>query len=344
MATTPLLQATDRGLYCAAGNFFIDPWRETDFAIITHAHSDHARIGSGAYLTAAPGVEVLRLRLGEGAKIAGAAYGEIVHRNGVKVSLHPAGHILGSAQVRVELGGEVWVVSGDYKIEADGVLPPFDPIRCHVFVTESTFGLPIYRWRPQAEIFGEINQWWRKNQAEQRTSVLFAYSLGKAQRLLAGVEASIGPIFLHGAVAKFVPAYEAAGARLPKTAHILDDKVRCSDGTALVIAPPSADNSPWLARFGEVSAAFVSGWMQLRGARRWRALDRGFVLSDHADWDGLQDAIRATDAPRILVTHGYTEVMVRWLRQQGLSADVLPTHFESQSDEEAEAPPPKADV
>jgi putative mRNA 3-end processing factor len=344
MATTPLLQATERGLYCAAGNFFIDPWGAVEFAVITHAHSDHARPGSTVYLTSAAGAEVLRLRLGDGVKIEAASYGETVYRQGVKISLHPAGHILGSAQVRVEFEGEVWVVSGDYKVEADGVGPPFEPIRCHVFVTESTFGLPIYRWRPQAEIFCEINQWWRKNQSEQRTSVLFGYSLGKAQRLLAGVDPSIGPIFLHGAVAKFVPAYEAAGVRLPKAAHILDDKVRCADGSALVIAPPSADRSPWLARFGEVSAAFVSGWMQLRGKRRWRALDRGFVLSDHADWPGLQATIRATGAEKILVTHGYTEVMVRWLREQGFSADVLPTHFESQSDEESESLPPKTEV
>ena len=173
-----LLENTDRGLYCAAGDFYIDPWRAVDFAIVTHAHSDHARAGSRHYLCAAPGREILQARLGADAVIQAIPYGETLTRNGVHVSLHPAGHILGSAQVRVEARGEIWVVSGDYKTAPEKTCAPFEAIRCHSFVTECTFGLPIYRWRPQAEIFSEINSWWRENQNRGRTSVIFAYSLG----------------------------------------------------------------------------------------------------------------------------------------------------------------------
>ena len=217
-----LLKVTDRGLYCAAGDFYIDPWKAVDFAVTTHAHSDHARGGSRHYLSSAEGRGVLQERLGSGAHIQGIPYGETVARNGVRISLHPAGHILGSAQVRVEYRGEIWVVSGDYKTEAERTCAPFEPVRCHTFITESTFGLPIYRWRPQAEVFDGINAWWRANQLASRTSVLFAYSLGKAQRVLAGVDPTIGPIFVHGAVAKLLPHYAAAGVELPEVASIKD--------------------------------------------------------------------------------------------------------------------------
>lgn len=317
-----LLKVTDRGLYCAAGDFYIDPWKAVDFAVTTHAHSDHARGGSRHYLSSAEGRGVLQERLGSGAHIQGIPYGETVARNGVRISLHPAGHILGSAQVRVEYRGEIWVVSGDYKTEAERTCAPFEPVRCHTFITESTFGLPIYRWRPQAEVFDGINAWWRANQLASRTSVLFAYSLGKAQRVLAGVDPTIGPIFVHGAVAKLLPHYAAAGVELPEVASIKD-----LEPGGLVIAPGSVDGTPWLRKFGETSKAFASGWMMLRGARRRQALDRGFVLSDHADWAGLIASIRATGAERVWVTHGSTGTMVRWLRENGWDADALATRF-----------------
>ena len=318
----PLLTVTDRGLYCGAGGFHVDPWKAVDFAVTTHAHSDHARAGSRHYLCSAEGRGVLLERLGAGASVEGLAYGERVVRNGVTISLHPAGHILGSAQVRVEFRGEVWVVSGDYKTEAERTCAAFEPVRCHTFITESTFGLPVYRWRPQAEVFAGMNAWWRGNQAAGRTSVLFAYSLGKAQRVLAGVDASIGPIFVHGAVAKLLPHYAAAGVDLPEVKPVSE----AGEG-GLVIAPGSVDGTPWLRRFGETSKAFASGWMMLRGARRRQALDRGFVLSDHADWEGLIASIRATGAERVLVTHGSTGTMVRWLRENGWEAEALATRF-----------------
>lgn len=321
-----LLETTPRGLYCAAGDFYIDPWSATDCAVITHAHSDHARAGSSLYLTSESGAEVLRLRLGPESKIERVPYGQTVNRNGVAVSFHPAGHILGSAQVRIEYRGEVWVVSGDYKLENDGVSAPFDPVRCHTFVTESTFGLPIYRWRPQGEVFAEINQWWRDNQSAGCASVLFGYSLGKSQRLLAGVDPAIGPIWVDQSVGRFLPAYAAAGITLPPV-QCLTDSSEVPAG-ALVIAPPAAEDSPALRRLRNVSTAAASGWMRLRGARQRRGLSRGFVLSDHADWEGLLAAIAVTGAEKVLVTHGYTRPLARWLNEKGIAAEVLQTQYE----------------
>ncbi len=328
----PLLAATAHGLYCAAGDFYIDPWLPVQRAVITHAHSDHARPGSRSYLAAAPGLPVLRARLGPEAAIETLPYGETATVNGVQLSLHPAGHLLGSAQVRVEHGGEVWVVSGDYKLEPDATCAPFEPLRCHTFITESTFGLPIYRWRPQAEVFSQINAWWRANQEAGRASILFAYALGKAQRLLAGVDPATGPILVHGALLRFLDAYAAGGVRLPQVVYASAEAAVQSRGAALVLAPPSAAGAPgWLRKFGPASLAFASGWMQIRGARRRRAVDRGFVLSDHADWPALLQAIAESGAQHIGVTHGYTGAMVRWLRELGYEAEVYPTHYEGEA-------------
>jgi putative mRNA 3-end processing factor len=328
-----LLETTEHGLFCATGGFYIDPWAPVERAVITHAHSDHARPGCGAYLTSQTGAIVLRERVGEEASIQPVAYGATTNINGVSVSLHPAGHILGSAQVRVEYRGEIWVVSGDYKTERDPTCEPFEPVRCHAFVTESTFGLPVYRWRPQQEMFDQINAWWRGNQARGWTSILYAYSLGKAQRLIAGLDAGIGPIVTHGAALRFVEAYRRAGVSLPEVVYVDKENLADVKGKALVIAPPSAANTPWLRKFGDVSTAFASGWMQIRGARRRRAIDRGFAISDHADWDGLLDTIRSTGAERVAVTHGYTTILVRWLSEQGLDAWVMPTRYEGEVEE-----------
>jgi putative mRNA 3-end processing factor len=329
-----LVVARPEGLYCPAGDFHIDPWRPVARAVLTHAHGDHARAGSGHYLAAAIGEPVLRKRLGD-IRLQALEYGEAVTLNGVKVSLHPAGHVLGSAQVRVEHGGEVWVVSGDYKLESDPTCAPFEPVACHVFVTESTFGLPIYRWEDPAAAFAGINAWWEANAAAGRASVLFGYALGKAQRMLASVDPAIGPIACHGAVRLLNDAYRAAGIALPATLDADALRDRETLRRSLILAPPSAQSTPWLKRFGDYSDAFASGWMQLRGARRRRNVDRGFVLSDHADWDGLLRAIRESGARRVLVTHGYTPVLVRWLRGQGWEADALETEY---GDEEADAP------
>ena len=318
-----LIRRTDRGLYCEAGDFHIDPWRPVERAVITHAHADHARRGSAAYLATRPAEQVLRHRLGD-IVLQCMDYGQAVTLNGVRVSFHPAGHVLGSAQVRIEWRGEVWVISGDYKVEPDATCAPFEPVACHTFVTESTFGLPVYRWPAAREVFDDINRWWASNAAAGRASVIYAYAFGKAQRLLAGVDSGIGPIVCHGAVESLNQAYRAAGVMLPVTHGPADgvDLRHC-----LVVAPPSACGTPWLRRFGEHGDAFASGWMRLRGARRRRGLDRGFVLSDHADWPGLQQAIAASGAKRVFVTHGQVPAMVRWLTDQGLEARAFETEF-----------------
>ncbi len=313
------------GLYCPSGDFYIDPWRPVELAVITHAHADHARTGHAHYLAAADAQHVLRARLG-GIALQTAAYGERVSINGVTLSLHPAGHVLGSAQVRIEHGGQVWVVSGDYKLGPDPTCAPFEPQRCDVFITESTFGLPVYRWPAAAEVMAQVNDWWRANAEAGRASVLFCYAFGKAQRILAGIDAGVGPIVVHGAVEPLNAAYRASGVALPAT-HRVTELDKASLGRALVLAPPSAQGTPWLKRFGEYSDAFASGWMQLRGARRRRALDRGFVLSDHADWPGLNQAIDATGAQRVIVTHGEAAVMLRWLRERGLRAEGFETEY-----------------
>lgn len=324
-----LIDSTPRGLYCAAGDFHIDPWQPVERAVITHAHSDHARPGSARYLCAAPSLFPLRARLGDEASIEGAAYGEPIDLNGVRVSLHPAGHVLGSAQVRVESGGEVWVVSGDYKLEPDPTCAPFEPVRCHTFVTESTFGLPIYRWSEPAKVFDAVNAWWRANAEAGRASVLFAYAFGKAQRILASVDASIGPILVHGAVETLDRAYREAGVALPDAKVAIELEKGYDVAGALVVAPPSAQSTPWLKRFGDYSDAFASGWMAVRGNRRRLAVDQGFVLSDHADWAGLNRAIDATGATRVIVTHGQALPLVQWLRERGLEALGMETRFEA---------------
>jgi putative mRNA 3-end processing factor len=331
-----------QGLYCPPGDFYIDPWRPVARAVITHAHADHARRGHGAYLATAVSEGVLRARLGD-IQLQGLRYGEAVHVNGVRVSLHPAGHVLGSAQVRLEHQGRVWVASGDYYLSAhpdDGnrTCEPFEPLRCDCFITESTFGLPIYRWQPQRASMQQVTSWWRANADAGRASLLLAYSFGKAQRLLAGVDPEVGPILVHNAVEPLNAAYRAAGVPLPPTQRLQDVQDRSTLQRALVIAPPGAYGGAWVQKLGDRSDAFASGWMQLRGARRRQGVDRGFVISDHADWPGLQRAIAATGASRVIVTHGYEAVMVRWLQQQGLEAGSFSTAF-GQDDEAAAADP-----
>jgi putative mRNA 3-end processing factor len=343
-----LVVARPEGLYCPPGDFHIDPWRPVARAVITHAHADHARRGHGAYLAQADGAGVLRARLGD-ISLQVLAYGEAVTIGGVRVSLHPAGHVLGSAQVRLEHRGRVWVVSGDYHVDGHTAFGPdagaadpnptcaaFAPVRCHCFVTESTFALPIYRWRPPAEVMSEVNAWWAANAAAGRPSLLMAYSFGKAQRLLAGIDAGIGPIVVHGAVASINEAYRSAGVRLPETRGLETLPDRQALRRALVIAPPAVHGSAWARRLGDFGDAFASGWMRLRGARRRQGVDRGFVLSDHADWPGLQRAIAATGAERVIVTHGYEAVMVRWLQQQGLQAGSFRTEYGGSDDRDGD--------
>jgi putative mRNA 3-end processing factor len=330
-----LLRVTDRGLYCEAGDFYIDPWLPVPRAAITHAHGDHARWGCDAYLGAREGERVMRTRLGAGATIRFADYGEPVDLQGVRVSLHPAGHILGSAQIRVEYHGEVWVVSGDYKTEPDTTCTPFQPLRCDTFVTESTFGLPIYRWTPEKFALDELRAWWRGNADAGRTSVLFAYALGKAQRVLAGLrDSAVGPIYTHGAIERLNRDYRDSGVAIADTTYAGALPRGHDYAGSLVLAPPSAGGSLWLRRFGAISTGFASGWMRIRGARRRRSIDRGFVLSDHADWPSLLATIEATGAERVWVTHGYREPLERWLSERGLQAESVASRWEGEGEAE----------
>jgi putative mRNA 3-end processing factor len=335
MAREPILTFTDRGIYCPAGDFHIDPWRPVARALITHAHSDHARFGHGAYLST-PGTDtVMRHRLGEIASQT-TPYGAAQQIGDVRVSFHPAGHVPGSAMIRIERGGEIWVVSGDYKVDPDGLSEPWDPVACHTFISECTFGLPVFRWEHNATMMARIRDWWAGNAAAGKVSILGAYSLGKAQRLMAGV-AGLGPILTHGAVEGTCAALRAAGYAIPDTVRVGPGMDGRSHPGALVIAPPSALGTPWAARFGTSESAFASGWMALRGVRRRRGTT-GFVVSDHADWPGLNMAIKAMGASRVFVTHGYTAPFRQWLETQGYEAGIVATEYAG-DDALAEADP-----
>jgi putative mRNA 3-end processing factor len=328
---------TDAGFYCPAGDFYIDPWRPVERAVITHAHADHARWGHQRYLTSAEGLGVLAHRMRPGATILPLPYGQPITHNGVQISLFPAGHVLGSAQVRIEYRGCVAVITGDYKVEADRTCTPFEPVKCHLIVSESTFALPIYRWQPQDVIFRQINDWWKANQQKGLASVIMTYSLGKSQRVLAGLDALIGPIYSHGAVEPLNRVYRECGISLPATTYVSetlkDAKGKAIDWSkAMVIAPPSAAGTPWLRRFEPYSSAFASGWMTIRGTRRRQALDRGFVLSDHADWPGLLWAISESQAQEIWLTHGYSATLARHLCDLGLDAKSVDTRFTGEAD------------
>lgn len=324
----PILQMTEAGLFCPAGDFFIDPWRPVPRAIITHGHSDHARPGSERYLCHTASGPILRQRLGPAIHVDTLAYGEGLQLGPARVSLHPAGHVLGSAQVRVEVAGEVCVVSGDYKLAEDPTCTPFEPVRCHTFITESTFGLPVYQWPRAAEVQAEINRWWAANQQEGRTSILFAYSLGKAQRLLAGLNPEQGPIAVHASIAQLLPAYAEAGVKLPDVLPLADGANQKLKGRGLVLAPAGVADARVLRPLAPTATATASGWMRVRGRRRWQNVERGFVLSDHADWPGLLATIAATGASSIGVTHGAVGPMVRYLREErGLDAWPLRTEF-----------------
>jgi len=329
-----LVTATPAGLYCAAGDFHVDPWLPVARAVLTHAHADHARPGSARYFTSAAAAPVAARRLPE-AHIDAFEYGEPIPLGAARVSLHPAGHVLGSAQVRIECEGEVWVVSGDYKRAMDPTAAPFEPVPCDVFVTEATFGLPIFRWEPTSTVVRQVLDWWDAGVRARRASVLFCYALGKAERLLAEIAAAAPDreVYLHGAIEPIVDLYRAAGVALAPTLPVAETARGASFAGALVLAPPVAANSLWMRRFGADSqTALASGWMRIRGARRRKAVDRGFVLSDHADWPALLATVRDSGARRVLCTHGHVDALARALAEAGLESGVLRTEFEGEAD------------
>lgn len=336
-----LLEFNDRGIYCRKADVYLDPWKPVKKALITHGHSDHARFGHEQYLCTLPASPVIRHRLQLTHQLQAIHYGEIVNIQGVQFSFHPAGHIPGSAQIKVEYNGEIWVFSGDYKLQADNLSEGFDPIRCHVFISESTFGLPIYKWKPQSDVFEDINQWWKQNIADGKVSVIAGYSLGKAQRILRNIDASTGKIFVHGAVDNITNILRNQDISIPSTIRVTPDMKRKDFDGALVVCPPSAVGSPWLRRFDPYSLGIASGWMNLRGARRRRGADRGFVLSDHADWNDLNIAIRETGAERVYITHGYSEIFSQWLTESGIESSVVKTQYEGELGEIIEGTDPE---
>ena len=328
----PLIEFTDKGLYCRAGGFYIDPWKPVDQAVITHAHSDHARWGSKNYLCHTLSRPLLQMRLGDN-NYQTAEWEEKIVMDNVQVSLHPAGHMIGSSQVRVEYKGEVWVVSGDYKIEDDGLSGRFEPVKCDTFITESTFGLPIYNWKPQQEIFQNIRDWVCKNKERGKTSVFIAYSLGKAQRLLQCLPETGLTVYAHGAIWNAHQAIVNSGFPLPDLQRITYDTPRESYLRNIVIAPPGAESSPWMKRFYPYAVGICSGWMQVRGTVRRKNADAGFALSDHADWTGLLQAVRETGAQKVYVTHGYQSVFTRYLNEVGIPAAEVKTEFGNEEEE-----------
>ncbi len=325
-----LLQFTEKGIYCKQAKVYIDPWKPVDYAIITHAHADHSRWGNKFYLSHHLSKPIIQHRLGQDISIESMEYGERRTINGVGFSFHPAGHIIGSSQVRVEYKGEVWVASGDYKLENDGFCTPFEPVKCDVFITECTFGLPVFKWKPQEQVFAEMNTWWQKNKFEGKATVLAGYSLGKAQRILQGLDPSIGKIYTHGAIEKTNEIIRNMGVKLNETIYVESEIKKKDFEGSLIIAPPGALGTSWQKKFPAYEVGMASGWMNVRGTRRRQSLDRGFVLSDHADWDGLNSAIKATDCEKVIVTHGYTNIFSKWLNDKGIETQVESTEFEGE--------------
>ena len=329
---TPLLQFTNNGIYCEKANVYLDPWKPVGHAIISHGHADHSRYGHKKYITHYRNVPIIQHRLGE-INVTGKEWGEIFTVNNVKFSLHPAGHIIGSSQIRVEHKDEVWVFTGDYKTENDGISTPYEPIKCNTFITECTFGLPAFKWTPQEEVLENINKWWAENRAEGKTSILFGYSLGKAQRLLKYLDTDIGEIYTHGAIENMTQVLRPM-VDFPKTTLITRDTKKEQLLGNIVLAPPSAHGSTWIRKMVPYVTASASGWMTFRGARRRRAIDKGFVLSDHCDWPGLLESIEATGAEKIICTHGYIDIFSKYLREQGYDARTEATQY---GEEETEA-------
>jgi putative mRNA 3-end processing factor len=329
------LEYTPQGLYCIPGDFHIDPQSPVERAVVTHAHSDHARWGCKKYLAAKPCEQLLRLRMSPEAEFRFVPYGETLTVGGVRVSFHPAGHILGSAQIRLEYQGQVGLITGDYKLGTDPTCEAWQPIRCHWMISESTFGLPIYRWPSQESVFQSINQWWQESREEGKCCLLYAYAIGKSQRLLAGLDPAIGRIYCHGAVEKGNEAYRRTGIALPETTYVGSVAGKHDWRGAMVVAVPSVHGTPWVKKFGRCSTAIASGWMAVRGARRRRSVDRGFVLSDHVDWPSLLTAIDACNPETVWLTHGYTASVARYFVEQGRDARVLDSRGRSEVDEDA---------
>jgi putative mRNA 3-end processing factor len=321
-----LVKFTKKGIYCIPGKFYLDPWFPVDYAIISHGHADHSRPGNKHYLCQNDSKAIIKHRLGHDISIESLGYNEPKNINGVQVSFFPAGHVIGSAQVRLEYKGYVVVFSGDYKTQPDFVSTPYEPVKCHEFITESTFGLPIYKWKKEDELQAELTNWVLQNQANNRTSVFLGYSLGKAQRIMKLIE-DVDDIYVHTAINNLNNVISGSGIELPKTTLLNYDFKKADIQNKIVILPPALLGSRMIKKIPNAATAICSGWMHIRGNRRWKGVDAGFSISDHADWDGLLEAVKATGAEKVHVTHGSQAVFSKYLNEIGIEAYELKTEF-----------------
>ncbi len=326
-----LVRVEKAGMYCAEGDFYIDPWGPVKNAVITHAHSDHSRMGSENYFASEKSLLIIKHRLGADIKITGKKYGEKFKLGNTTVSFHPAGHILGSSQVRIEAAGQVWVASGDYKRTYDPSCDSFEVVPCDVFISEATFALPLYHWETGKKTAERIYDWWQSDLT--RPSMVFCYALGKAQRILAELQNfTDNTIYLHGSMERLTEIYRQQHIKMLPSQLVTEVSKDYNFNGDLILAPPSAHRSPWMKRFAEPQTAFASGWMQVRGARRRRGYEKGFVLSDHADWNELNQTIEECQAKTIFLTHGKTETLDRYLTEKGFKVRTFKTQFDDQVD------------
>ncbi len=325
-AITPfvdLVVSSELGLYCPFGDFFIDPLRPVHRALVTHGHSDHARRGSKEYLTQENGVGILKERLGRNQSISGIPYNQEIRIKDAIVSFHPAGHILGSSQIRIEVNGEVWVVSGDYKTTPDPTCEPFTPVRCHTFVSESTFALPIYHWETEAELVRQIQSFVNQNKKDNVLTVLCGYSLGKAQRLLKAVDSD--NVYLSPSVFRMTKEYESAGVQFKAYREFKGKEKKSDWSNGVLITPPQTIPIDYFQELDiEFRAAFASGWMSQSGSNQMQSYSAGFAMSDHADWEGLNMAVRESGAERIIVHHGFSKPWIRYLCEKGFNVLTFP--------------------
>ena len=332
------IKFTKKGIYCIPGKFYLDPWYPVDYAIISHGHADHSRWGNKHYLCHQDSKNILLHRLGKDISIETLNFNEIKTINGVKVSFYPAGHIIGSVQIKLEYKGKVVVFSGDYKTNPDFITTPFEPVKCHEFITESTFGLPIYSWKAETVLQNQLQQWIVNNQKQNKTSVFFGYSLGKAQRIMSLVD-GIDEVYVHSAINNLNQAISKSGIILPKSKLITSDFNKKDIQNKIVILPPALLGSNLLKKIPNAATAICSGWMQIRGNRRWKGVDAGFAVSDHADWDGLLSAVRATEAEKVYVTHGSQAVFSKYLNEIGIESQEVVTEYGTEDNEDAKDQP-----
>ncbi|MDB2385654.1 ligase-associated DNA damage response exonuclease [Polaribacter sp.] len=320
------IKFTKKGIYCIPGKFYLDPWFPVDYAVISHGHADHARWGNKHYLCHNDSKAILKHRIGKDISIESLGFNEPKKINEVEVRFFPAGHIIGSAQIRLEYKGYVIVFTGDFKTQPDFISTPYEPVKCHEFITESTFGLPIYKWKDEVDLKRELQNWVYQNQQNNRTSVFIGYSLGKAQRIMKLLE-DTDQLFVHSAIHNNNNAIQSSGIQIPESSLLEFEFKKTDIQNKIVILPPALLGSRLLKKIPNASTAICSGWMQIRGNRRWKGVDAGFAVSDHADWDGLLEAVKASEAQKVYVTHGSQATFSKYLNEIGIESEEVKTEY-----------------